>query len=325
MAFACRICGNASNLEFYQAREMMFGTRAVFQYAECHSCAVLQIVEIPDLAVHYPVNYYSLSGAYAPVIDEKVSRRIAAREIGRFLFGGRKFPGKLLAHLKPQIAEHFPRWLFPLRDRIDFNSRILDFGCGRGRLLRELQIFGFRNLVGADRFIEKEIISRGLTIIRRDLAELEPAFDLIMLHHSFEHLPNPRSALSEMRRLLGYEAKVLIRMPLLNFAWEKYRTDWVQLDAPRHLFIFSEEGFRRLALREGFQVENVIFDSTGFQFYGSEQYRLDIAGNEPRAFRGVGENSIFSQEQIDEWEQEAAKLNSEGRGDQACFYLSAEK
>lgn len=323
MAFACKICGNGSNLTFYEAREMMFGTREVFRYAECHSCEVLQIMEIPDLAAHYPEDYYSLSGEYVPVIDENLLRRIAARQIGHFLFGGRRFPGKILAKLRPQIAEHFPKWLFPLRGRIDFNSRILDYGCGRGRLLREMQIFGFRNLVGADRFIENEIISPRFRIIKRDLADIEPAFDLIMLHHSFEHLSEPRAALREIRRLLGPEGKVLIRMPLLNFAWEKYRTDWVQLDPPRHLFIFSKNGFCRLAAEEGFQIENVIFDSTGFQFYGSEQYRRDIAGNEPKAFRGTFENSIFSLGQISEWEQLAANLNAEGRGDQACFYLSA--
>jgi len=323
MAFACRLCGKSDYLSFFDAREMMFGTREVFRYAECRQCEVLQIVDIPEPDKFYPPDYYSLSGQSVSVLEEKFIRRLAARQIGEFLFGKRRFPGNLLARIRPQIAEHFPQWLLPLRGRIDFSSRILDYGCGRGKLLRELQIFGFRNLVGADKFIDKEIKTKNFAIYKCGFERLEAGFDLIMLHHSFEHLPDPRTALNEIKRLLNPDGIALIRMPVLNPAWTKYRTDWVQLDPPRHLFIFSEAGFRRLAENSGFVVENVVFDSTAFQFYASEQYRMDIAQNEPDAFRGTYENSIFSKSQIEEWEREARRLNDLGQGDQACFYLTA--
>lgn len=321
MAFSCRLCKQSENLLFFDAREMMFGTREVFRYAECPRCEALQIVEIPDLTLYYPPGYYSLSEK--SVLGERFLRRLAARQIGYFLLGKRNFPGKLLARLRPEIAEHFPAWLFPLCGQINLGSRILDYGCGNGKLLRDLQIFGFRNLTGADKFIDTETFTKGLVIYRRDLDEFDEGFDLIMLHHSFEHLPDPRFSLTAIRRLLNPGGIALIRMPVLNFAWSKYGTDWVQLDPPRHLFIFSEAGFRRLAAVAGFDVSAVIYDSTEFQFYGSEQYRMDIAQNETRSFRGVSADSIFSQAQIEEWKDEAARLNAAGLGDQACFYLTA--
>jgi hypothetical protein len=108
----------------------------------------------------------------------------------------------------------------------------------------------------------------------------------------------------------------------VNFAWEKYGVNWVQLDPPRHIFLYTERAFRDLAERAGFIVERVVYDSETFQFFGSEQYIKDIPLTDPRSYRGVISESIFTQSQIDEWEALAAKLNAEGRGDQACFYLT---
>ena len=76
-----------------------------------------------------------------------------------------------------------------------------------------------------------------------------------------------------------------------------------------------------LAAKAGFDIIKVNYDSEAFQFHGSEQYALDIPMNDPRTFRGATGSSIFNQQQFDEWIALAAKLNAEGRGDQACFYL----
>jgi predicted SAM-dependent methyltransferase len=142
-----------------------------------------------------------------------------------------------------------------------------------------------------------------------------------MLHHSFEHLPDPLASLTDIHRLLPAGKFCLIRLPLSAFAWEKYGVDWVQLDPPRHLFLFTERAFRGLAEQAGFEVAKVVYDSEAFQFFGSEQYARDIAMNDELAFRGDFSKSIFTEEQMRRWEREAELLNGENRGDQACFYL----
>lgn len=54
----CRICASAAIRVFY-AREMMFGTREVFQYFECTDCGCVQILSYPDdIARQYPKEYY---------------------------------------------------------------------------------------------------------------------------------------------------------------------------------------------------------------------------------------------------------------------------
>jgi predicted SAM-dependent methyltransferase len=158
-------------------------------------------------------------------------------------------------------------------------------------------------------------------IYKRSLEELDSFFDLIMLHHSFEHLSNPLGTLQQIHRLLPANKFCLIRMPVVSFAWEKYGVNWVQLDPPRHLFLFTEKSLRLLAGKAGFVVERVIYDSDSFQFWASEQYLKDIPLTDERSYHGDIATSIFTPEQIIDWENQAKELNAQGRGDQACFYL----
>ncbi|MBK7392255.1 MAG: class I SAM-dependent methyltransferase [Chloracidobacterium sp.] len=300
---------------------MMFGTRDEFPYLECDSCGTVQIINIPDLARYYPADYYSFNNDSIE-IEASIQRRIAARFIGKHLVTGKSLVGRRFAEMRPELTRLLPSSLLVPHVRITFDTRILDFGCGGGELLRTLRAFGFRSLVGADAFIdENKTFSGNVRIHKAGLADLEPAFDLIMLHHSFEHLPDPRSSLLQINRLLANDGTCLIRIPLVNYAWGKYGVNWVQLDPPRHLFLYTEQSFRQLAKGMGFEVEKVVYDSTAFQFFASEQYMMDIPMNDPRSFAGASETSIFTQQQIDDWDAEAARLNAEGRGDQACFYL----
>jgi SAM-dependent methyltransferase len=322
MAFSCRICENTENNRIHEAREMMFGLRDRFDYVECGECGTIQIKEIPELAPYYPKNYFSLESGAQIEFAKKLKRRLAARFAGDYFVNKRNFIGKYIAEKKSWIKGQFPAALrdFPLG--INFQSKILDFGCGTGKPLQVLYQFGFRNLTGADAFIDADIFyPNGVKIYKKRLDELEPFYDLITLNHSFEHLPNPLESLREIGRLLAKDKFALIRIPVAGFAWEKYGTNWVQLDAPRHLYLYTEKSFRFLAGKAGFTVEKVIYDSTAFQFWGSEQYQRDIPLSDERTFKDDISKSIFTQEEMDAWESEAEKLNAQNKGDQACFYL----
>lgn len=322
MESECRICGNDKNNRIHTAREMMFGTRETFDYLECGACGTIQIVEIPDLRRHYPENYYSLTSDEQLYIEKHLRRRIAARFAGNYFMKGKNLLGKYLAEKKEWLRFNFAHSLREPLLGIDFQSRILDFGCGDGKLLRNLYFYGFRNLTGADAFIEKDIFyPNGIRVYKRRLDEIDAEFDLIMLHHSFEHLPDPLETLREIHRLLADEKFCLIRIPVANYAWDKYGVNWVQLDAPRHLYLYTEKSLQILAEKAGFTVEKVVYDSEEFQFWASEYYAKDVAMNDPNWFELDFEKSLFTKKQFDNWKAEAEKLNREKRGDQACFYL----
>jgi SAM-dependent methyltransferase len=322
MTNLCRICGNAENNRIHKTREMMFGTRDEFDYLECAACGTLQIREIPDLSRYYPKDYYSLNSEENRDVETGSRIRLAARYLGNYFLNRKNPVSRLRVSKQSRFKTFFPDYLKEPLLELNFHSKILDFGCGTGKLLQALYYYGFRDLTGADAFIENDIFyPNGVTIYKRSLSEIEPFFDLVMLHHSFEHLPEPFESLREIYRLLPGGKFCLIRIPVAAFAWEKYGVDWVQLDAPRHLFLFTEKSFRRLAEKAGFEVAKVVYDSDVFQFYGSEKYARNIAMNEQTDAQGDNFDNSIKPKQIRIWEREAEVLNKENKGDQACFYL----
>jgi 2-polyprenyl-3-methyl-5-hydroxy-6-metoxy-1,4-benzoquinol methylase len=206
---------------------------------------------------------------------------------------------------------------------LQLSHNILDVGCARGGLLLQLRREGFVRTVGIDPFLKEDIYyDTGLKILKKNLAELNEEFDLVMLHHSFEHMADPTSVFTQLHHIVKSRGYLLIRTPVIPcFAWRKYGTNWVQLDAPRHLFIHSVRSLNLLSQKAGFVIEHVEFDSKAFQFWGSEQYVRGIPLYDPRSYRVNPGKGLFSNDEIVAFEKRAEELNNVSDGDQACFYL----
>jgi predicted SAM-dependent methyltransferase len=183
---------------------------------------------------------------------------------------------------------------------------------------------GFKNLTGIDPFIEKDInYQSGVRIIKTDVygllqsviehKSINKSYELIMLHHSFEHMDNPRETLNQLYQLLTPEGQLLIRIPVSDsFAWRKYGNNWVQLDAPRHFFLHTTKSIALLADDCGFILKNVVYDSSRRQFTGSEKYCREIT---------FFADCDFPSSYIRMCKKQAAYLNKMRDGDQACFVL----
>jgi SAM-dependent methyltransferase len=199
---------------------------------------------------------------------------------------------------------------------------ILDIGSGSGWLLREMWIAGFQHLQGVDPYIKEDVMcAPGVTVRKAEVQEIRGLFDCVMLHHVLEHLADPGAMLRRARDLLRPGATVLVRTPVAGtYAWRTYGTHWVQLDAPRHLAIQSERSMRVLAERAGLSVGKVLYDSTAFQFWGSEQNRRGIPLMDPKSVHRKPPGTV-SRGDLRRFSARAAELNRDGDGDQACFYL----
>jgi SAM-dependent methyltransferase len=307
----CRICGARGPHSLYTAREMMFGLRDEFDYFECNSCGCLQIQVIPlDISPYYPENYYahnvSPDKRFAnPAIA--VLRRLKAR----YDLSGGEFLGRKFFEAKQDSGLRSLGVLNPSRE-----SSILDVGCGNGERLYKLREIGFRNLLGVDPFIAGDrTYKNGLSIEKKNLSQVSGTWDFIMFHHSFEHMDSPVEMLQQVRRLLKPSGQCIIRIPTVSsYAWRHYRTDWVQLDAPRHYFLHSQTSIEYLARATDLRVTSVCYDSSGFQFWGSELYLRDIPlTNGPRS---LGKSDIRK------FQARAKQLNAANDGDAAAFYLT---
>ena len=76
-----------------------------------------------------------------------------------------------------------------------------------------------------------------------------------------------------------------------------------------------------LSKRFDFEVESVEFDSTEFQFWGSEQCMKDIPFYAAESYVNGIDSSIFSENDINSFKIQAEELNLNKEGDQACFLL----
>ena len=298
---------------------MMYGLRDEFTYFQCSKCQCLQIAELPtDMSPYYQQDYYSLSQSpetlYSNVFEIWARRnrdRYAVLKQGGF--------GRLINMLHP--AESDMACLS--RANLNFKSRIVDVGCGTGFLLYFLKEAGFENVLGVEPHIESDMnYPNGLTIRKAWVNDVNEEQDLFMFHHSFEHLPNPIETLETVYRLLPSGGMCIIRIPLVSSeAWEKYGTDWVQLDAPRHFFLYSLDSLKILAEKTKFKLKDIIYDSDEFQFWGSQQYLKGIPLKAENSYGRSPANSIFSQQEIQNFKAMAHELNFSSRGDQAAVYL----
>lgn len=316
MSMPCKICGNSENNSVYQAREMMLGYRDVHDYFQCGECECLQLEKIPDnLPDYYPKDYYSYSDVSFPT---GIKRWLLAQR-DYYAATGKGWLGKLLYARNPEAK------IATLQATgINRQSAILDVGCGAGHMLYSLKEAGFAHVQGADPFNDGDIeYKNGVKIIKQTIHEVQGKWDLIMFHHSFEHVADQLATLQSAAERLQEHGICLIRVPTVSsWAWQHYGTDWVQLDAPRHLFLHSLKSMENLAKQAGLQVDKVIYDSFALQFWGSEQYQQDIALHDKNSYAVNPDASPFSAGQIADFAKRSAELNKQNQGDQVCFYLS---
>ncbi len=319
IVLTCPVCHHNTDEggRLYRVREMMFGTREVFPYVECAGCGCLWLADIPrDMARHYPPDYY----AFAPrrLSYDSTLASFLKRTRTRWYLGEKNiigfFAGKVFG------APFWSGWL--AGRSMSRDADILDVGSGTGDMLLAFRREGFTHLTGVDPFIEKDIAyENGVKVFRSELASLPGQFDFIMMHHAFEHVANPLETLKAIRSHLRLGGIALIRIPVVSQAWKTYGVNWVQLDAPRHIFLHTEDSMNILAHDAGMVVKKVVYDSSAFQFWGSEQYQRDIPLMDERSYGKNPAASIFSRSQIDAWSRAARELNERKAGDQACFFL----
>jgi SAM-dependent methyltransferase len=299
---SCKICFNKENNRNHQIKEMMIGTHIPFEYLECGFCGSLTLLDPPaDMQPYYAGNYYSHLNLVSTPPWKNFLKKI---RLSLFL----KF------NVSPPL---YGEWLKLSGARK--HHKIADVGCGNGQLLYELSACGYQHLEGYDPYIAQDVmVNRSLSLYKKDLFDIkrEQVFDIIMMHHSFEHMDRPQEIVDKSFKLLKSGGLLLIRIPVADAqVWKNYGVNWVQLDAPRHFFIHTKKSMAIMAESAGFTMERVVFDSTAFQFWASELYRSGISLQDGKDL------SRFTAQQLKAWQKKSQELNRLEKGDQACFYL----
>ena len=314
----CKICNNSNGNKMYDVKEMMFGYRDVYTYFQCSKCGCLQISEFPvDISKYYPSEYYSFRLSPPSKTKNPIKNLIRMKRDNYAIFNKGVF-GKFIYKFFPNENLRLLSRVHPTKE-----TAILDVGCGSGAFLYTLREIGFKHLLGIDPFIKEDIeYENELKILKKSIHTIADKWDIITFHHSFEHIPDPLATFQSISKLLTKGRVCIIQIPTVSsYAWNYYGVNWVQLDAPRHFFLHSIESITLLAKKVNLTLEEIVFDSTDFQFWGSEQYIKNITLTDASSYGASPLNSIFSNGEIAAFKQKAKELNLKNQGDTCTFFL----
>lgn len=120
------------------------------------------------------------------------------------------------------------------------NGRILDVGCGDGKMigfLNRLSNYDYTGIDMGDEMIKKALSNfPSHTFVKCDVcAEKFPTengkFDFIIATSVFEHLPNLEEAMKNMKAALKQKGKIIVVIPSENWLWSLGR----KLTSKRHI------------------------------------------------------------------------------------------
>ncbi len=304
----CNVCGG--DTAPITVKEQMIGLNEDFLYHQCTKCGHTYLGEIPiNIAKYYKEEkYYSFR-------EQKTSLGLLLKKI-------KNLGTKKAVQLKIKDSFLLSPSLNALLtiNGINTSSKILDFGCGIGKFVHELKDAGFTAAVGYDLFLKQNFQDNGETYLTNDLNDFgKSQWNIITLNHVFEHLQSPLEVLTELQKKLLPGGKIILRIPVIDsMAYEKYKENWVQFDAPRHINLFTRKSIK-LAIEKdtNFKIVNMYDDSSHFQFTGSNLY-LEKKTLQP------GDNNFYKRLTSIKtyyYYYLSKKLNRQNRGDQVTVVL----
>jgi 2-polyprenyl-3-methyl-5-hydroxy-6-metoxy-1,4-benzoquinol methylase len=226
----CLICGSGQNTPCLTVPDR-FNPKEKFQLVKCNGCGFVFLSPRPDeesIGAYYQSEAYQPHQEKASSFNEKIYRWVRNRNV----------------RYKRRIIE-----------RIVEKGNLLDYGCGTGEFLLEMQQAGWQT-IGYEPAEKAAKIAReyGLQMIQ-NLSEIKSKLNVITMWHVLEHVHQANELLEKIHQVLDPEGMLIIAVPnRLSFEAQMYRSNWVAWDAPRHLYHFTPADMARLLDKHSFQI-----------------------------------------------------------------------
>jgi len=255
----CPLCHSENNRIHYHTKDFNCGMPGSFTYVSCNNCRLVRLNPRPDdqcLSLLYPPYYGRGSVPFENDLANRIhtpANRFRANMIKRF----KNNPGL-----------------------------IFDIGCGSGFFLKHMESLGWQ-ILGLDSAEEHVAYARRTlnlgniwcSIWPSDLT-LDGKADVVSMIHLLEHLSDPIAAISRAKHLLKDDGLLIVETPNIE-SWPmsvfgKYST---QLDAPRHLCLFSTSSLACCAKKAGLEVIALYsFSSSTMEYRESLRYWIKDHG-----------------------------------------------
>jgi len=221
----CVFCGQVESTPRLTALDFDEG-RERFDLLECQHCGVVRtepVLSGDALAAYYHVSYYGGG--------ERKFSRLAEWIVHA---ASRLRAGNLLKH-----------WMKMNPASSGASPVVLDVGCGRGNLLRELSRLGCscHGVERGDFPLDEHL--EDVQFYKQDMESIDFAdnsFDIVIIWHVLEHLNDPAQTIRTIQRIMRPGGLFVIAVPNFgSFQAKVFKRYWFHLDLPRHTYHFSHE------------------------------------------------------------------------------------
>lgn len=232
---SCIICDEKQNTMFYNAVQNRLNISETFDIVQCENCGFTYLNPRPtieSIEKYYDVEEYHPHKISNESLVDKIYIKVRDININA--------KRKLIKKLIPQ------------------KGALLDVGCGTGEFLENMhlndwQVTGMETASEARELAEKENIR-----VFDNLEKINQRFNIITMWHVLEHIHNIPTLMNNLSRLLSDKGYLIIAVPNIDSLDARfYKTNWVALDTPRHLYHFRPKDIITLLNRYQFEVRKI--------------------------------------------------------------------
>ncbi len=259
----CPVCGARARTPWLgglrDRLDRSSGTRWELVRCDGCGCAYLPVRPTPETIGRLYSAYYTHAVPEADPGPVRLRRRLRNGYLAR-RYGYDLSPASRAGHLVMSalpggrgLAGEFVRDLPAPRG----TARLLDVGCGNGAFVRLMRDLGWdAEGVEPDERAAARAREAGLPV-RGGALEPDEAgrgrFDVVTLSHVIEHVHDPADLLRRCSAVLRPGGLLWVATPNLMAAGAaRFGADWVQLDPPRHLVLFTRASLGGLLVRCGY-------------------------------------------------------------------------
>lgn len=266
---SCLLCSHEAHTTLYITRDRLCSVPGEYRLVRCDHCNLVYLSPRPvpeDIGRYYPEGY-----------DPFMSQRLE------------DMPPLLRLSVRYGLRKRCR-----LVRRYRARGRLLDVGCATGQFLAEMAQYPSWQVTGvepSESAVEFARRAYSFPMHHGDLLSARfpgGAFDVVTLWDVFEHLHDPLTMLTEVRRILTPEGVLILRTPSLD-SWDArvFGPFWAGIDSPRHLAVFSQQTATRILEATGFEL--LRFHTGSGSYFAcllSLRFWADAAITSPRA-RGL--------------------------------------
>lgn len=274
----CLLCGTPGEILFQGLHDRLYSVEGQFGFTRCRSCGLIWESPRPtteDIPQCYPDDYEPHERAGDSVTTPRPGagirdglRALILSEVFAYArFKRHEWWATMVGRALGQFSV--------LRNRARYGRDelcppfveggiLLDIGCGAGGYLGAMKALGW-TVMGIDPSPHAARIAHECYEVPVCVGTVETSglstgsIAVITMVHAIEHIPDPLAHLRQCHSLLQEGGRLIMTTPnAAGLMSRLFGANWMPLDPPRHLWLFTPDTLRACVERAGFHVERLI-------------------------------------------------------------------